>query len=148
MDGKELFNPEKGTPQGGAISPLLANIALHGLEELIAKRFPQKWKGKEIIRRVPAVIRYADDFVVLHDDIEVIKECKEAISEWLTQMGLELKPSKTKISHTLNEYEGNVGFDFLGFSIRQYETGKYRSPKSTNGKPLGFTTQIQPSKEK
>ncbi|MHC5826312.1 MAG: reverse transcriptase/maturase family protein, partial [Nostoc sp.] len=116
MDGKELFPTKEGTPQGGAISPLLANIALHGLEELITKRFPQKWKGKEIIRRVPAVIRYADDFVVLHNDIEIIKECKESISEWLTQMGLELKPSKTKISHTLNEFEGNTGFDFLGFT--------------------------------
>jgi len=148
MDGKELFPTEEGTPQGGAISPLLANIALHGLEELISKRFPQKWKGKEIIRTVPAVIRYADDFVVLHNDVEIVKECKEAISEWLTQIGLELKPSKTKISHTLNQFEGNTGFDFLGFTIRQFETGKYRSSKSSNGKPLGFTTQIQPSREK
>jgi RNA-directed DNA polymerase len=148
LDGKELFPTEEGTPQGGAISPLLANIALHGLEKLIAERFPQKWKGKEIIRTIPAVIRYADDFVVLHDDVEIIKECALAISEWLIQMGLELKPSKTRISHTLNEFEGNVGFDFLGFYIRQYETGIYRSSKSTNGKPLGFTTQIQPSKDK
>lgn len=148
MDEGELFPTQEGTPQGGTISPLLANIALHGLEELIAKRFPQKWKGKEIIRRVPAVLRYADEFLVLHDDIEIIKECKEAISEWLKLMGLELKPSKTRFSHTLVEFEGNVGFDFLGFSIRQYETGKYRSSKSSNGKPLGFTTQIQPSKEK
>jgi RNA-directed DNA polymerase len=148
VDGKELFPTEEGTPQGGAISPLLANIALHGLEELIAKRFPQKWKGKEIIRGIPTVIRYADDFSVLHEDVETIKECKEVISEWLSLMGLELKPSKTRITHTLSKYEGNVGFDFLGFSIRQYETGKYRSAKSSNGKPLGFNTQIQPSKEK
>ena len=148
MDGKELFPTEEGTPQGGTISPLLANIALHGLEELITKRFPQKWKGKEIIRRIPAVIRYADDFVVLHDDIEIIKECKEAISEWLKLMGLELKPSKTRLSHTFTKVEENVGFNFLGFSIRQYETGQYRSAKNPKGKPLGFTTQIQPAKEK
>jgi RNA-directed DNA polymerase len=148
IDGKELFPTEEGTPQGGSISPLLANIALHGIEELITEKFPQKWKGKEIIRRIPAVIRYADDFVVLHDDVEIIKECKVAISEWLSPMGLELKPSKTKISHSLNKFEGNTGFDFLGFSIRQFETGTYRSAKSTNGNPLGFNTQIQPSKEK
>lgn len=148
VDGEELFPTEEGTPQGGAISPLLANIALHGLEELIAKRFPQKWKGKEIIRGIPTVIRYADDFAVLHENIETIKECKEVISEWLSLMGLELKPSKTRFTHTLSKYEGNVGFDFLGFSIRQYETGKYRSAKSSNGKPLGFITQIQPSKGK
>jgi RNA-directed DNA polymerase len=148
MDGKELFPIKEGTPQGGTISPLLANIALHGLEELITKRFPQKWKGKEIIRRIPAVIRYADDFVVLHDDVEVIKECKEAISEWLRIMGLELKPSKTRLSHTLTKVEGNAGFDFLGFSIQQYETGQYRSAKNPQGKSLGFTTQIKPAKEK
>jgi RNA-directed DNA polymerase len=121
---------------------------LHGIEELITEKFPQKWKGKEIIRRIPAVIRYADDFVVLHDDVEIIKECKVAISEWLSPMGLELKPSKSKISHSLNKFEGNTGFDFLGFSIRQFETGTYGSAKSTNGNLLGLNTQIQPSKEK
>lgn len=56
-------------------------------------------------------------------------------------MGLELKPSKTKISHTLNKYEGNVGFDFLGFTIRQFEVGKYESR-------LGFKTIITSSHKK
>lgn len=148
VDGKELFPTEEGTPQGGTISPLLANIALHGLEELIAEKFPRKWKGKEIIRQVPAVIRYADDFVLLHENVETILECKETVSEWLLLMGLQLKPSKTRISHTLTEYEGNVGFDFLGFSIRQFKTGNYHSFRSNKGEPLGFTTQIQPSREK
>jgi RNA-directed DNA polymerase len=148
MDGKELFTTEEGAPQGGSISPLLANIALHGLEELITERFPQKWKGKKIIQTIPAVIRYADDFVVLHDNVEIVKECKEVISKWLTKMGLELKASKTRFSHSLKEYEGNTGFDFLGFTIRQYDIGLYRSSRNTNQKPLGFTTQIQPSKEK
>lgn len=63
-------------------------------------------------------------------------------------MGLELKPSKTRLAHTLQEYEGmNPGFDFLGFNIRQIPVGKYQSGKN-NGRLLGFKTIITPSKEK
>jgi RNA-directed DNA polymerase len=62
-------------------------------------------------------------------------------------MGLELKPSKTKISHTLENYEGNTGFNFLGFHIRQYKTGMFRSAKDSKGEPLGFKTLIMPSNE-
>jgi RNA-directed DNA polymerase len=63
-------------------------------------------------------------------------------------MGLELKPSKTRICHSLNEFNGEkAGFDFLGFNIRQYPTGKAKSLKS-KGKILGFTLNIKPSKEK
>ena len=148
MDGKRLFPIREGTPQGGTISPLLANIALHGMEELIKEKFPKKWKGKKIIRSIPTLMRYADDFVVLHEDIETIKECKVVITDWLKIIGLELKPSKTRYSNTLYEYQGNTGFDFLGFSIRQFETGKYRSTKNSRGERLGFITQIQPSKQK
>ncbi|WP_293299157.1 MULTISPECIES: group II intron maturase-specific domain-containing protein [unclassified Microcoleus] len=63
-------------------------------------------------------------------------------------MGLELKPSKTKLTHTLNEIEGNVGFEFLGFHVQQFTTGIFRCAKSSNGKPLGFNTIITPSKAK
>src|SRR5437870_4239399 len=63
-------------------------------------------------------------------------------------MGLELKPSKTRISHSLHEVGGQVGFDFLGFHVRQYPVGKYRTGKDTHGRPLGFKTLIKPSKEK
>jgi RNA-directed DNA polymerase len=70
------------------------------------------------------------------------------MEEWLKDMGLELKPSKTKLTHTLEEYEGNVGFDFLGFNVRQYPVGKYRMGKGSSGKPLDFKTLITPSKEK
>lgn len=132
MDGNSFFNSKAGTPQGGVISPLLANIALHGLEDLI--------KG---INKKAYYVRYADDFVVLHNDRTVIETCKDAIESWLTNVGLELKPSKTRITHTLNKYEGNLGFDFLGFHIRQYPMGKYRSGK----KAKGFKTLIKPSKD-
>ena len=64
-------------------------------------------------------------------------------------MGLELKPSKTRLTHTLNKYEEEQpGFNFLGFNIRQYPVGKYQSGKNTIGEKLGFKTFITPSKEK
>ena len=75
MDGKTLFPTPEGTPQGGVISPLLANIALHGMEQRINQAFPKKeiWsRGKRVGYQNPAhVIRYADDFVVIHESLEV-----------------------------------------------------------------------------
>lgn len=137
MDEKQLFPTSEGTPQGGVISPLLANIALHGMEKRIKQAFPRA-----------NFVRYADDFVILHEDITVVQRCRETISEWLKGMGLELKPSKTRLIHTLNRYEDNgAGFDFLGFTIRQYRVGKYQSGKN-NGNLLGFKTLITPSQEK
>ncbi len=148
IEGETLFPAPEGTPQGGVISPLLANVALHGLEEHLKASFPRT------IRRVnwlPQVVRYADDFVVLHHDLAAIERAKRVAAEWLTGMGLELKPSKTRITHTLHEHDGNVGFDFLGFNVRQFPAGKTRSGKiARRGKEstlLGFKTIISPSKE-
>ena len=98
-------------------------------------------------RNAAHLIRFADDFVILHEDLEVIQQCQKIISEWLEELGLELKPSKTRISHTL-EYEGNAGFKFLGYTIRQYPVGKYQSGKNTVRKPLGFKTLIKPGATK
>ena len=152
MDGKQLFPTSEGTPQGGVISPLLANIALHGMENRIQQVFPKRkiYKDGKYAGFISAahLIRYADDFVILHEDITVVQRCRDLISEWLNGIGLELKPSKTRLTHTLNEYEGNPpGFDFLGFNIRQFPVGKYHSGKN-NGKLLGFKTLITPSREK
>jgi len=152
MDGKQLFPTSEGTPQGGVISPLLANIALHGMEERI-KQFmetiPQKYSGKSRKRSSISLIRYADDFVILHEDITVVQRCRELISEWLKGMGLELKPSKTKLVHTLTQYEQETpGFDFLGFNIRQFPVGKNQTGKNPSQELLGFKTIITPSKEK
>lgn len=153
MEGLELHPTEEGTPQGGVASPLLANIALHGLESDVRAAFPvtKTIKGKQIRWWQPAIIRYADDFLILHQDITVIEEAKEVTARWLAGMGLELKPSKTRITHTLHTYQGNVGFDFLSFHVRQYPVGKTHTGKS-GGKgrqstPLGFKTIIKPSKE-
>ncbi|MEG3936239.1 MULTISPECIES: group II intron reverse transcriptase/maturase, partial [unclassified Microcoleus] len=146
MESKQLFPTSEGTPQGGVISPLLANIALHGMEERIkqyADTFPTKsGLGKRDNRRSISLIRYADDFVILHENLTVVQRCKEMISEWLKGMGLELKPSKTRLAHTLIQYEQEKpGFDFLGFTIQQFPQGKYHSKQ-------GFKTIITPSKQK
>jgi len=137
-----LFQPtEAGTPQGGVISPLLANIALHGLETEIKGMVPKS----RIEQQKLTVVRYADDFVVIHENREVIMQAKEVVQKWLTDIGLELKAEKTRISHTLDGEK--PGFDFLGFNIRQYREGRYHSGKNTNGTLLGFKTLIKPSQK-
>lgn len=155
MDGNTLFPTVEGTPQGGVISPLLANIALHGLENRINQAFPtmvkqsrETWfhkKGETF--RSPNIIRYADDFVILHENLTVVQECQKIISHWLEDMNLELKPSKTHVSHTLLKHKGRTGFNFLGFNIRQYPISYKRSGKNGRGEPLGFKTLIMPSRE-
>lgn len=119
---------ERGTPQGGVVSPLLALIALHGVETHV--------KTLGTSRNPIHTVFYADDFVVLANRLSDIERAKAAVEEWMKGMGLELHPDKTKISHTLN---GEAGFDFLGFNIRQYPVGKYASR-------LGYKTLIKPSK--
>ena len=157
LDKGTFERTEEGTPQGGVISPLLANIALHGMEERI-KTFAETLimksgkyhKSKRDKRNSISLIKYADDFVILHENLEVVLQAKEIITEWLKELDLELKPSKTKITHTLDKYEGNVGFDFLGFNIRQYHVGKDHSGKIGYKEGeiiLGHKTLITPSKK-
>ena len=156
MDKGIFEETDSGTPQGGVISPLLANIALHGLINDIRNQFPANKKRKDGSYKTgyqPAIIRYADDFVVLHEDYDVILKCKNLIAQWLKQVGLELKPEKTSIRHTLKsiEHDGKTidpGFDFLGFNIKSYPVGKYHSGKTPHREILGFKTIIKPSKKK
>jgi RNA-directed DNA polymerase len=124
-----------GTPQGGVISPLLANIALHGMETALEAAYTRK-EGK------PNFVRYADDFVVFHPTEQGIAKAKAVLEAWIQGIGLEMKPSKTRITHTLHPYQGMGGFDFLGWTVRQFPVGK-----TPQGKPLGFKTIIRPSKE-
>lgn len=91
------------------------------------------------------VVRYADDFVVLHPDLQFIEQCAKATREWLRLLGLELKAGKTRITHTLKDVNGKAGFDFLGFNIRQYKVGKTKSGKLGRGELLGFKALIKPS---
>lgn len=158
IDKGVFAQTSQGTPQGGCISPLLANIALHGLETMLnnfAKTLNMRnSKGNQISwqKKVQSLtfVRYADDFVVFHRNLEVIQRCKELISEWLEGIGLELKPSKTRIAHTLDKQaseDGLAGFDFLGYHIQQYPAGKYVSGRKSNGEILGLKTLITPTKQ-
>ena len=152
-----VFQPTKsGTPQGGLISPLLANIALHGMEEEIKNYVGSSYiyrngkgeaQGRKRSMQTVQYVRYADDFVILHSELNIIKGCQEIVNNWLNNIGLKLNENKTKITHTLNKYEGNCGFDFLGFNIKQYKVSKHHSGKNTKGKVLGFKTLIKPSKD-
>jgi RNA-directed DNA polymerase len=144
MDEGTLFPSTAGVPQGGCVSPLLANVALHGLETAVAQRFRRQTANGS--RRLPLVVRYADDLVVLDADEAIIHQVKDYIAEWLQTLGLELKPSKTQITHTLDPYNGTVGFDFLGFEVRQHRVGRARSARNGKGQRLGFKTIIKPSK--
>ncbi len=155
LDNGVFTKTEAGTPQGGVISPLLANIALDGMIRNIREQFPKQItiKGKKIRNYQPKIIRYADDFVVIHKDLEVVLQCQTAIQEWLKPIGLKLKEEKTRICHTLNQIEINgkeekPGFDFLGFNIRQNSVGKHHSGKLVTSQItqiLGFKTKIKPS---
>ena len=148
MDNGIFEATETGTPQGGVISPLLANIALDGMIRFVEQKFPKK---KNIQAKV---IRYADDFVVISPQLEIIQQCQIAIEEWLKPIGLELKSAKTRICHTLREIEVNgekvkPGFDFLGWNFRQYPVGKHHSGKTggSKSKLIGFKTLIKPSRK-
>lgn len=149
-----------GTPQGGVISPLLANVALHGIQKMLNEYIesikmrqenpPHKVLSKSQKMQSLTFVRYADDFVVIHKSLEVVQKCQELISEWLIDIGLELKPSKTRIAHTLipeQSEDGRVGFDFLGYYIRQYPVGRYKSRTNAQGRKLGFITLITPTKQ-
>jgi RNA-directed DNA polymerase len=113
VEHKRWHPTEAGTPQGGVISPLLANIALHGMEEALNIRY-RHTKDGERNEGSRALVRYADDFVVLCESREEAEQVLEILKEWLTIRGLSLSEEKTRIVH-LTE-----GFDFLSFNIRQY----------------------------
>jgi len=140
LDGERLFPTEEGTPQGGVISPLLANIALHGMIEAITSQY-QKTKriNGKLCQWKPCLIRYADYFVVTHVNEKVIYEIREKISEWLKLLGLTLKDEKTRICHTFEQYQDKEpGLNFLGFNVKQFKD---------NTALQGFKTIIQPSQE-
>ena len=142
MEGLDFTPTEQGTPQGGVISPLLANVALHGLEEVAQAGF-----AKSAAVEKPIVVRYADDFVILYSDQAGLQGIAARVTTWLADMGLQLNRQKTRITHTLDACEGNVGFDFLGFHVQQYHAGKTRVGKDTHGRLLGHKTHISPSKQ-
>src|SRR5258707_716187 len=140
IDQGAFEETKSGTPQGGTVSPLLMNVALHGMETTVMEAFRTK-EGK------PQFIRYADDLVVFHATEEGVKRARVVLETWLVDMGLELNPSKTKITHTLTPYEGKVGFDFLGFAVRQFPVGKTHTGNKTKKKAISLKSNKTEKKE-
>jgi RNA-directed DNA polymerase len=123
------FHPtEAGTPQGGVISPLLANIALHGMEEALGI----KYNPRDHSRKARALVRYADDFVVFCESKDDAEQVITTLNEWLATRGLKLSDEKTRIVHLTD------GFDFLSFTVRQYSDVRRRT---------GAVRLITPSKK-
>jgi RNA-directed DNA polymerase len=109
---------EEGTPQGGVISPVLLNVALHGMEAAAGVRYRLKGKqAGESMPGSPVLIRYADDLVALCSSREQAEQVKARLAEWLAPRGLAFNEDKTRIVHL------DDGFDFLGFTVRR-QSGK------------------------
>src|SRR5712675_3399700 len=116
-----LHETTDGTPQGGIISPALANCALDGLEQLLQEKYPAKRRLKSLGGSYPSInfIRYADDFVVTSKSKDLLEgEVQPFVEQFLQQRGLKLSPTKTVITHV------EKGFDFLGQNVRRYPNGK------------------------
>jgi RNA-directed DNA polymerase len=120
------FSPtEEGTPQGGVISPLLLNIALHGMEEAAGVRYQRcDPHGVETRAGSPVLVRYADDFVVMCHTRDQADDVRQRLGEWLAPRGLAFNEDKTQIVLV------DDGFDFLGFNVRRYD-GKLLIKPST-----------------
>jgi RNA-directed DNA polymerase len=115
IEKKVYHSTEEGTPQGGIISPTLANMTLYGLEQAAKNAVP---KGNMV-----NVVVYADDFIITGASKELLEEkVKPAVKAFLAERGLELSEEKTKITHI------NDGFDFLGFNVRKYKGKLFIQP--------------------
>ena len=130
---KELFPTTAGVPQGGIISPILANMTLDGIEDYIQNKY---WKSKTgCINRQHNnhkvnLIRYADDLIITADTQETAKDLKRMLSDFLRIRGLELSEKKTKIT------EVTAGFDFLGWNFRKYNNSLKVQPSAESIKAI------------
>ena len=107
---------EEGTPQGGVISPVLLNVALHGMEKAAGVRYFYRSRGGiETAPESPVLVRYADDLVALCHSRQHAEEVKARLAAWLAPRGLAFNEDKTRIVHL-----EDGGFDFLGFNVRRY----------------------------
>jgi RNA-directed DNA polymerase len=115
IDQGEFTDTEQGTPQGGVISPVLLNIALHGMEKAAGVRYYHRSRGGiETAPDSPVLVRYADDVVALCHSREHAEQVKARLAEWLTPRGLTFNEDKTRI------VDLEDGFDFLGFNVRRF----------------------------
>jgi RNA-directed DNA polymerase len=129
IEANTLWPTEAGTPQGGIISPTLANIALDGLEAELHRRFRRPAKVH--------LVRYADDFIISGRSKELLEnEVKPLVADFLRVRGLELSPEKTSITHI------EQGFDFLGHNVRRYDSGKFLTKPSRKA-VIGFLRRVR-----
>jgi RNA-directed DNA polymerase len=132
MEGSALSKTESGTPQGGIISPVLANLTLNGLEDLLRKQFT----STEFERVKIHLVRYADDFVITGISKELLeKKIRPAVELFLAERGLTLSPEKTKITHISD------GYDFLGQNVRRYGRKLLIKPSAKSVKT--FLTKVR-----
>lgn len=130
---------EAGTPQGGVISPLFCNVALHGMEIDLLSQF-----GRNDVK----IIRYADDFVIMGKQLEKIEKAKLIVSDFLATVNLELSDEKTRIGHSLEAINGaKPGLEFLGFYFRNQTTSIHRGVKNTRGVKQNFIQISGPSRD-
>jgi RNA-directed DNA polymerase len=136
VENRRLFPTTEGTPQGGIISPTLANMTLDGLQTILAKKFPRNSDPKKGMRPKVNFIRYADDFIVTGSSRELLEnQVRPMIEAFLNERGLRLSPEKTKITHI------DEGFDFLGQNIRRYNGLLLVKPSKKN--TLAFLTKVR-----
>lgn len=118
-----LFPTEAGTPQGGIISPTLANLTLDGLERVLEEKFSATQKPSLKVN----LIRYADDFIITGTSKELLEgEVKPLVEQYLRDRGLQLSPEKTCITHI------EEGFDFLGQNLRKFGDKLLIQPSKKN----------------
>jgi len=127
MEDRTLFPTETGTPQGGIISPTLANLTLDGLERLLKDTFRKKVIRKTVLNPKVNFVRYADDFIITGHSKELLEnEVKPLVERFLLERGLQLSPEKTCITHI------EQGFDFLGQNTRRYGNRLLTTPSKKN----------------
>ncbi|TAK27709.1 MAG: group II intron reverse transcriptase/maturase [Chloroflexota bacterium] len=127
MEEHALHPTAEGSPQGGIISPVLANLALDGLERQLRERYPIHVAKAQ--RGTVNLVRYADDFIITGRSKELLEsEVKPLVERFLGERGLELSPEKTIITHI------ESGFDFLGQNVRKYDGKLLIKPSKKNVK--------------
>jgi RNA-directed DNA polymerase len=127
MENRTLFPTEAGTPQGGIISPTLANLTLDGLERLLKETFRKKEIRGKCYRPKVNFVRYADDFIITGCSKELLEdEVKPLVEQFMSERGLQLSPEKTCITHI------EQGFDFLGQNLRKYGGKLLITPSKKN----------------
>ncbi len=127
VDRGQLLRTEEGTPQGGIISPVLANITLNGLETGLQEFLRERLGLRGVIRAKVNLVRYADDFVVTGASRDVLETTvKPWVVAFLRERGLQLSEEKTRIVHI------ETGFDFLGWNFRKYSEKLLIKPSRKN----------------